>query len=181
MGMGRNAPDSYGSVGRPNPNRKDKTHVGTRASIIRKNLDESFDSIYTHWDGYPSHHGPILLGHYNTSDAVAKLLALGALSSLGEEIGEKHNFDKATEQHPTWCLAYGRDRGEDSTAADHYADADALKKANDDSWTEWIYMSDEATQAWYFTNNPSPTWFKCCPKDQMTLRPLTAWEEVAAQ
>jgi len=46
---------------------------------------------------------------------VLALLALGSLSSLAEEIGEKHDFDDHSEKFDSWCRAYGRDRGEEGT------------------------------------------------------------------
>ena len=42
-------------------------------------------------------------------DKVKELLKLGNLSVLGNEIGEKQDFNNRTDG---WCLAYGRDRGE---------------------------------------------------------------------
>ena len=49
------------------------------------------------------------------SDKVNQLLDLGDLSYLSEEIGEKQDFNQPTSR--TWCLAYGRDRGEDGVSA----------------------------------------------------------------
>lgn len=51
-------------------------------------------SIYTHWGGAPSEHGPILLTHYASQPQVLDLLELGNLSVLGPEIGEQHGFDQ---------------------------------------------------------------------------------------
>lgn len=72
-------------------------------------------AIRCHYDGYPAHHGPILMSAYDTEEKVRALLALGDLSVLGPELGEKHDF--RDQNHPTWCLAYGRDRGERNTEA----------------------------------------------------------------
>ncbi len=54
---------------------------------------ERVESIYTHWDGYPSHHGTLLLGHWNSREKVRELLALGDLSVLGKQVGQAHPFD----------------------------------------------------------------------------------------
>lgn len=83
--------------------------MGTRSRIGILEPDGSVTSIYTHWDGYPSHHGPILRDNYATEENVRALIALGDLSVLGEDVGEKHDFDHAPEGT---CTAYGRDRGE---------------------------------------------------------------------
>jgi hypothetical protein len=46
--------------------------MSTRARIAIENDDGSFTSIYTHWDGYVGHHGPILLNHYSKTPLVRK-------------------------------------------------------------------------------------------------------------
>jgi hypothetical protein len=150
--------------------------MGTRANIARKNKDGSFDVIYTHWDGYPEHHAPILLEHYCTNTRVAMLLELGSLSILAEKIGEKHAFDTPMEGV---CLAYGRDRGETKTEATHYRTAAALSKMLKEAWMEWLYVWDVEAQQWTYTNNPSPTWFKCCGVTQLKERLLSQWQEHA--
>lgn len=43
--------------------------MATRSTISAK-IGDSIHSIYCHWDGYPSHHNPILTKHYNTQEAV---------------------------------------------------------------------------------------------------------------
>ncbi len=83
--------------------------MGTRANIGIQYGDGNVRYIYTHWDGYPSHHGPILEGVYNTPEKIEELLDLGDLSSLGREIGVKHDFQDTSF---TVCTVYGRDRGE---------------------------------------------------------------------
>ena len=45
------------------------------------------------------------------------MIGLGDLSCLGEEIGEKQDFNQYPRINKTWCLAYGRDRGESNTEA----------------------------------------------------------------
>lgn len=98
--------------------------MGTRCRIGVVNPDGTITSIYVHNDGYPE--GPHGVGyklreHYTDPVKVAALIALGALSSLGEEIGAEHDFDWGTkvsleEKHQdprsTWCRAYHRDNGE---------------------------------------------------------------------
>jgi hypothetical protein len=90
--------------------------MATRSLIGKLNSDNTVNYIYCHWDGYPSHNGKILQEHYNTPEKVDALLALGDLSSLGKEIGEKHDFDfHFCKPGEDWCTAYGRDRGEDNS------------------------------------------------------------------
>ena len=55
--------------------------MGTRSRIAIRNADNTYLSVYCHWDGYPSHHAPILQQHYDTEDKVRALLAGGDFSS----------------------------------------------------------------------------------------------------
>lgn len=124
--------------------------MGTRSDIIVHCGDGMWRRIYCHWDGYLSHNGRILFEHYKDQAKCEQLVALGDLSSLGEEIGEKHDFDaryklngKALKQfqakHGKSCTAYGRDRGESNVDA---TVAETLDKAwpGPDSWTEFTYV-----------------------------------------
>lgn len=103
--------------------------MSTHAAIIAK-LGDRFHGIYCHSDGYLRGVGVTLLAHYSTPEKVAQLIALGDLSALGEEIGEKHDFDWRHTGRPSgesfdamvarwqadprarYCRAYHRDRGE---------------------------------------------------------------------
>ena len=94
--------------------------MGTRSRIGVMHGDK-VKSIYCHWDGYLEHNGEILLKHYDSSKA-NQLVALGDLSSLRANIGEKHAFSQfelpadEVEAFKTltedMCTFYGRDRGE---------------------------------------------------------------------
>lgn len=170
--------------------------MGTRSNIVRENQDGSYDSIYCHWDGYPEHNGKILYEHYQDPAKIAELLALGDLSVLAQEIGEKHDFewqmaffagglnpaDVTGSPYYKMCTAYGRDRGEAGTEAKHYT-KEQLAEMLQDGWTEWVYFFRVADGKWYYTNNPSPTWFKCCGTEQRETEELTpaAWAEQAAE
>jgi hypothetical protein len=154
--------------------------MSTRSHICRQNTDGSYDVIYCHYDGYPSHNGRILYAHYHTPEQVAALLALGDLSKLGPHIGHKHAFEERA-QHATSCTAYARDLCEKGTEAQHLAEYDALAAMLQQSWAEWVYIYRLAERRWYYTNNPSPTWWKCCgPQRQTELLSPRAWGEDAA-
>jgi hypothetical protein len=94
--------------------------MGTRSRIGVMHGDK-VKSVYCHWDGYLEHNGQILQEHYNSAKA-NNLVALGDLSSLRPELGEKHAFSqfelRAEEVAgyklltENWCTFYGRDRGE---------------------------------------------------------------------
>jgi hypothetical protein len=128
--------------------------MGTRARIGLRAEDDSVVSIYTHWDGYPDHHGPILLNHYNTKVKVKELLALGDLSILGAKIGVKQDFyDHA---YDGMCLAYGRDRGEKDCKALKSLSVEAFEKETNDSWGEYAYLFDGLD--WWLFNEATSDW-----------------------
>lgn len=83
--------------------------MATRSNIGKRLPNGEIKAIYCHWDGYPEHNGKILVEHYTDEAKIDQLLALGALSILGPEIGRKQDFNKPVQG---WCLAYYRDRGE---------------------------------------------------------------------
>jgi len=80
---------------------------------------------------------------------IDQLMNLGALSSLRPEIGEKQNFDRPTNKD--WCVAYGRDRGEEDVAARTYPNVQAWL----DNGEEYNYLWDgsEWHVAGYVTNH----------------------------
>ena len=93
--------------------------MGTRSRIGVMHGNK-VKSIYCHWDGYLSHNGRILQDSYDSARA-NQLVALGDLSSLRPNIGEKHAFspfdidmsrEEYDSQYGDMCLFYGRDRGE---------------------------------------------------------------------
>ena len=113
--------------------------MATRSLIGKLNSDNTVNYIYCHWDGYPSHNGAILHEHYNTPEKVDTLLALGDLSSLGNEIGEKHDFDN--KPNKDWCTAYGRDREEDEEDVEMKTCVlKSYPSVGANSWTEYQYL-----------------------------------------
>ena len=116
--------------------------MSTRARVGIENEDGSVTSVYTHSDGYPEHHAPILTEHYGDEGSVRGLLALGDLSILAPKIGDAHVFSSHDYASPD-CLAYGRDRGEEDVAA-------VTHPADDwpDSGQEYEYFFKRATERW---------------------------------
>lgn len=118
--------------------------MGTRSTIIQKIDSDTYRSIYCHWDGYLSNNGRILLKHYQDPEKVSKLLLLGSLSSLREEVdipeGKIHTYDEA---QPNITVAYHRDRGEEweHTA---YLDKSTLKESLD-NYFSYLYVAGD----WY--------------------------------
>ena len=56
--------------------------MSTRSQIGILNKDGSIDSIWCHWDGYPSNNGKILLEEYKTKKSIRKLISEGSIDSL---------------------------------------------------------------------------------------------------
>jgi hypothetical protein len=83
----------------------------SRIGIVKEN--GTIESIYCHWDGYPSHNGRILLENYTDRSKVLELIGLGDLSSLGENVHPDpalpHTFDDPQDKV---CVSYKRDRSE---------------------------------------------------------------------
>ena len=97
--------------------------MGTHSRIGVMHGDK-VKSIYCHWDGYLEHNGQVLEQYYDSAKA-NNLVALGDMSTLRPQIGEKHAFSQFDlppeeveaykELTQDWCTLYGRDRGEVST------------------------------------------------------------------
>ncbi len=153
--------------------------MGTRSMIAIQNpYSKDVRAVYCHWDGYLEHNGSILHKHYSQSPKVNNLIALGGLSSLRAEIGEKHLFssmeinDKAEraayeEAVKDMCTFYTRDRGEDAP----FKVFPTLAKAQDyfeGSWCEYLYVfkykksDDYQSGEWHF-KKPGGRWKKLAP------------------
>lgn len=91
--------------------------MATRSLIGKLNPDNTVTYIYCHFDGYPSGVGKTLTEHYFSPIKIDQLLDLGDLSILGPEIGKQQDFSDRDNLNHNWCLAYGRDRGEENTEA----------------------------------------------------------------
>ena len=115
--------------------------MATRSTIALEYADGTVEQVYCHWDGYLDHNGQILFEHYKDPFKLQRLMDLGDLSSLGPNIGDKHDFDcphkYGTPEAEAWyedkkevCTFYGRDRGETGTNARRFKDyADYRKNA----------------------------------------------------
>lgn len=134
--------------------------MATRSRIAVELPDGTVRSVYCHWDGYPGGRGvgQTLLQHYQAWYKVMYLLDLGNLSSLGAELGEKHDFDThfdKTGPGVSWCCAYGRDRGEDDVEAKTHPNIQSLlatvgRVGMDEEYLYWLKQDGE----WYYTEPP---------------------------
>lgn len=124
--------------------------MGTRSVIGVMNGDVC-KAVYCHWDGHMESNGRVLQEHYN-KDKATRLIELGDLSSLGSEIGEKHDFNALTDDV---CNFYGRDRGELGCEATAINNWDEFLLFYENCGAEFGYiMKDEV---WYVVHNMDMT------------------------
>jgi hypothetical protein len=116
--------------------------MATRSRIGIENENGVVESIYCHWDGYPSHNGKILNQHYNDAEKVRALIALGDISSLEENVtpddGVSHSFEKPS---GNVTVAYHRDRGEE------------FRKPRENNSVEAFSKSDVEEYGYLFTKD----------------------------
>jgi hypothetical protein len=145
---------------------------------IQNPYSKDVRAVYCHWDGYLEHNGSILHKHYSNSAKVNNLIALGGLSSLRPEIGDKHAFSQFElpkdeveafkEATKDMCTFYGRDRGE---TGQEFKVFPTLKKAEsyfEGSWCEYLYVfkyskaDDYQSGEWHF-KKMGERWKKLAP------------------
>lgn len=85
------------------------------SSLIGIQIEDNVKYIYCHWDGYPSHHGPILNQYYNNEHIVNKLIDMGDLSVLSKYIAPINPPHSFLNPDKDICVFYGRDKGESDT------------------------------------------------------------------
>ena len=109
--------------------------MATRSNIAMKTLEGKIVSVYCHWDGYVANNGKILLENYTDIDKIEALVALGSISSLGEQIGDKQDFMDRDTQKDEWTLFYSRDRGEELSIQEYASIPDWI-----DDMEEYAYL-----------------------------------------
>jgi len=110
--------------------------MATRSNIAMKTQDGKIVSVYCHWDGYVANNGKILLENYTDIDKIEALVALGSISSLGEQIGDPQDFDDRSSQKDEWTLFYSRDRGEQLSIQEY------------DDIPSWVLDMEEYAYLW---------------------------------
>lgn len=118
--------------------------MGTRSRIGVMHGDNC-KSVYCHWDGYLEHNGVILQTHYDSAKA-NHLVALGDLSNLHANLGEKHDFDDQRASD-VQCTFYGRDRGETGTKWTVHEDFQSFLEHCDNCGAEYYYIMKDGV--WY--------------------------------
>ena len=128
--------------------------MGTR-SMIGVMHGDNCKVVYCHWDGYLSHNGRILQEHYDSAKA-NHLVAMGNLSSLAPELGEKHPFsqfeckmtsDEYRNHYGNMCTFYGRDRDEPYQEFKTFTNKEELVESFNSVWAEFCYIMKDGV--WY--------------------------------
>jgi hypothetical protein len=114
--------------------------MSTRSFIGIQHADGSIHGVYCHHDGYLDGVGATLKEHYTTVRQVLDLVALGSLSSLGEDLDVTQ--------------AVHRDRGEDLDVST-YSSARSIRFK--DGGYEFVYlfrpMDDRGTAySWHYAD-----------------------------
>jgi hypothetical protein len=128
--------------------------MATRSRIAIEHKTGTVNSIYCHWDGYPSNNGRILRENYMDREKVEALIKLGDISSLQERVapmdGEKHKFESPA---PGVTVAYHRDRGDDYTPPTIHLDRNSFKTSDIEKWGylftkdgEWVVIEVDKSQ-----------------------------------
>lgn len=134
--------------------------MSTRARIGIVRPDGSILSIYTHYDGYISHHGPILLEHYGTAQKVLALIKKGDCSQLNETLDD--------------CHFYGRDREETCVSARTSKSLALYYRCARQSNAEYAYLFYPDKQQWHVSEvRPTPGFWQ-------DLRTATITERLTA-
>ena len=126
--------------------------MATRSVIAKlDSKTKKIKAVYCHNDGYLAHVGTVLDSHYQDESKVDELLKNGDISILGNNIGEKIDFDDFELAHKNkQCLFYARDRGENikSKKPIILEDDIALLEFTDTAChAQYVYMY--ALGAWY--------------------------------
>ena len=150
--------------------------MGTRSMIAIQNpYSKDVRAVYCHWDGYLEHNGAILQKHYAASSKVNNLIALGDISSLRPEIGEKHAFSRLEtpmdeevyeKLYGNMTTFYGRDRGETGVEFNVFPTLKAAEECY--TWSEYFYCfkykkSDDFQSGEWHYKKAGDRWKKLAP------------------
>ena len=128
--------------------------MATRSAIALE-TPRGLRAVYCHYDGYPSHHLPILQARYGSARKAAALIAPGDISCLrtrstwqsGATLRDAHG-DPLTDSEGNWRSEGDRDaqplyyleRGEKDVAPRRFANVDALTDWADGCGCEHVYV-----------------------------------------
>lgn len=128
--------------------------MATRSAIALE-TPRGLRAVYCHWDGYPSHHLPILQKRYGSARKAAALIAPGDISCLrtrstwqsgatlrdanGEPLTDAEGNWRAQDDREAQPLYYA-ERGESDVAPRRFASVDELTQWADGCCCEHVYV-----------------------------------------
>jgi hypothetical protein len=132
--------------------------MGTRSAIAVKH-GNIIKAVYCHWDGYLEWNGRMLHDYYDSPKA-NNLVALGNISSLREEIGEKHPFSfqesklsiaEHNQLYGNMTTFYYRDRGEHKAYCEYkvFDNYQAFHDHYYNAGCEYFYLMEDGN--WFYS------------------------------
>ena len=129
----------------------------TRSMIGIEEPNGKITATYCHYDGYPEGVGKMLKKFYKNPSVIKKLVTLGkqGISTLGKNIGKKHDFDMPYDEKEKlgYTTFYGRDRGEGGNFTQVSKDRTQIKT---NSGEEWLYIWSVKDKKWYYREEEAP-------------------------
>ena len=110
--------------------------MATRSAIGYQLPSGRIKAVYCHWDGYPKHHLPILIKHYNTISKARDLIKPGAMSSLRTKETWERIGEDARDPQPL----YYHERGEKDVGPKIAKSIEDSTKFWSDVWCEHLYV-----------------------------------------
>ena len=139
--------------------------MSTNSSICMLGKDGKVKEIYCHWDGYLDYNGNLLINHYKDPEKVKSLIALGSISSLGEELIDeivrkygfgfayneeaKKEYTKEELDASKSTIAYHRDRGEKLSITEYKNLREFFDNMRGYNYREFTYLYIEEEKTWY--------------------------------
>ena len=123
--------------------------MATRSIIGQVQANGKIKTIYCHWDGYLEHVGQTLANYYDTDEKVSELVALGDLSTLGPDLGEKHTRDDALKARGPITTAYGRDLEQDGAEAQEFSSVEEFIEYGGNVDAEFLYLFEDG-EGWNY-------------------------------
>lgn len=113
--------------------------MATRSIIGIENEDGTITSVYCHYDGYVDGVGRTLLVKWCSRESAEALLALGDLSSLGDDLPS--------------TVAFHRDRGELKRRPHLSRDVTGFMSERQNCGAQYCYLIDRSGEWFYSTAN----------------------------
>lgn len=80
--------------------------MSTNSTINVQSEDGTWYCVYCHWDGYPSHHLPILNEYYSDTKRAMDLVEMGDISVLSESIEDSIFYGRDRNEEDCECVIY---------------------------------------------------------------------------